>query len=405
MESPLTANLADLDVENIYIYAADAVRYDYLPPEIAHQGITVKTIAGGIHSPTGFASIVSGLYASQHGVFGFHNCLPPSAPSLLRSSTHETAYVNTINHKPFNDNSDSEGILANTLRTDDNPTDTINEIEPPFLLLERGPGGHAPYGDFQGNAWEYFRDRKASSPSKFVQEYENAVRRDRRHFEHQLSQLRDRGLLEDTLVLYTSDHGELLGETGMLGHNGPIHRHLVEVPTVFIHPLLQQYRVAPSIIRHVDLAPTVSEIADLKFESERQPVGRNLAISELPSVGASFYKKTASVHPSLPPLTFSYESVWDAHGGYIIPRSNTSIRLAAWIKFLTKSAKREFAQQNWKQNLVAFARGEHRQGTPTTSYSEALDYLQSISGSHLSPPDEDLDVPKERLRELGYLDG
>lgn len=403
MESELRSTLTSLDVENVYIYAADAVRYDFTPPKVARRGIKVKTIAGGIHSPTGFATLVSGLYAPQHGVHGFRDRLPTSAPSLLRTTTHDTAFVNTINHEPFNSNPASKGILANTLGTRDNPTNTIGEIEPPFVVLERGPGGHAPYGDFEGNAWEYFRERKGSHQSRFVREYEDAVQRDRQHFEEQLDRLKERGLLDDTLVIYTSDHGELLGEKGLLGHNGPIHRQLVEVPTVFVHPDLPEKTISATIVRHVDLAPTVSAVANVEFDGATQPTGQDLTSEEPIDIAASFHAKTSSLHSRLPPLTFSYDSVWDCRGGFVFPKSNAAVRLAAWMKHVAKSAKREFARKNAGQNFVAFALGEHCQGTPTIDRARAINYLESIRSGDVAKAADDLEVPTDRLRELGYL--
>lgn len=403
MESVFRSELASLDVKNIYVYVADAVRYDYLPQEVAQLGTALKTIAGGIHSPTGFATLVSGLYAPQHGVYGFQDKLSDSLPSLLDTRTHATAFVNTINHEPFNSNPASEGILAKTLGVDDNPTDTVAEIDSPFVVLERGPGGHAPYGDFDGNAWEYFRERKSAPRSQFADEYARAVRRDADHFERQLRRLEDRGLREDTLIVYTSDHGELLGESGMLGHNGPIHRRLVEVPTVFIHPDLPSTTVHSRVTSHVDTLPTVSEVAGVQLDSHMAPVGRNLTGEDFPTAAPSFHSKTASLSDYLPKLEFSYESVWDAYGGYVFARSNPGVRFAGWAKYVTKSAKREFARQNSPQNFWAFVRGDHQQGAPRMTIDEASEYLETIHSLDTAASNEDLDVPTDRLRELGYL--
>jgi len=48
--------------------------------------------------------------------------------------------------------------------------------------------------------------------------------------------LADRGELDATLIVLTSDHGERLGERGMLGHLLVMDQHLLRVPLVIRHP-------------------------------------------------------------------------------------------------------------------------------------------------------------------------
>jgi arylsulfatase A-like enzyme len=51
-----------------------------------------------------------------------------------------------------------------------------------------------------------------------------------------LHQLDRRGLTDNTLIIFTSDHGELLNEHGMLGHRNALYRQLIEVPFVVVKP-------------------------------------------------------------------------------------------------------------------------------------------------------------------------
>jgi arylsulfatase A-like enzyme len=44
------------------------------------------------------------------------------------------------------------------------------------------------------------------------------------------------GLLEDTVVVFLSDHGDLFGEWGLWGHQGRIHNNLARVPLIVSHP-------------------------------------------------------------------------------------------------------------------------------------------------------------------------
>lgn len=76
-----------------------------------------------------------------------------------------------------------------------------------------------------------------------------------------LAELRSRDALENTLVIVTSDHGEQLGEHGLLDHGNSLYRPLLEVPLVVSWPgrLPEGLRVSrPVTLR--DLPATVLEL-------------------------------------------------------------------------------------------------------------------------------------------------
>jgi arylsulfatase A-like enzyme len=89
-----------------------------------------------------------------------------------------------------------------------------------------------------------------------------------------LAALRARGVDEDTDVFYTSDHGELQGDHGLL-FKGPYHvTSLLHVP--FLWRPAPRAGVAPTLVDepvgHVDLAPTFLAIADVPVPEEMQGV-------------------------------------------------------------------------------------------------------------------------------------
>jgi arylsulfatase A-like enzyme len=81
-----------------------------------------------------------------------------------------------------------------------------------------------------------------------------------------LSSLQETGLAENTLVIFTSDHGELLGDHG-LWLKGPFHYEpLIRVPLMLRWP--RGFSAAPatrSLVSLLDLAPTVLEAAGLEI--------------------------------------------------------------------------------------------------------------------------------------------
>jgi arylsulfatase A-like enzyme len=79
-----------------------------------------------------------------------------------------------------------------------------------------------------------------------------------------LTALDERGLSDDTLVIFTSDHGALLGEHGML-FNGPVHYdELLRVPLIVRGKSFPTAGESDDPVGLVDLAPTVLDAAGMR---------------------------------------------------------------------------------------------------------------------------------------------
>ena len=72
-----------------------------------------------------------------------------------------------------------------------------------------------------------------------------------------LAALLDTGQFENTLFVYTSDHGELLGGHGLLWKGSMLYEELVNVPLLIRPPGGQTGRETRRVVSHVDLLPTV----------------------------------------------------------------------------------------------------------------------------------------------------
>lgn len=403
MNEPLPSVLNQLDVSNVYIYVGDAVRWDVFREISDLQGTTIKTISSSIHSPTSFASIISGLSPPQHGVREFSDQLSGDLETLLNISEIECGFSNTINTL-FNTKPETESIIHKTLNIEDIDASSIEDINSPFLLVERGPGGHAPYGhEYQGNAHDYFVDRGAVDSKIFHQEYRESVGGDIRFFQSQVEKLRKRGLLDDTLVIYTSDHGELLGEDGCIGHNNPIHEKLVYTPTVFLHPEIPFVTRDGGVFRHIDIVPTISSLLEIESLKKSTRKGRDLTEEELAEYGLCFYDSGfRSMLSGFVDLRLTYESVWDKDGGEVFATSNIGNRLLVLLGILLYSPRRSFMRQHMYENVSLFSMGEISFGSPSFTKDEAKDILEGIdrdivtSGSRTT-------VDEDQLRNLGYL--
>jgi arylsulfatase A-like enzyme len=81
-------------------------------------------------------------------------------------------------------------------------------------------------------------------------------------FDALLQDLDRRGVLQDTLVVVTSDHGEEFGEHGLLGHGRSLHDELLHVPLVMLNTPLPPGR-RDDLVGLIDLAPTLVRLAGL----------------------------------------------------------------------------------------------------------------------------------------------
>ena len=78
-----------------------------------------------------------------------------------------------------------------------------------------------------------------------------------------LAALTRRGLLSNTLVLFTTDHGELLGDHGLLRKGPSPYRQLLQVPLLMCGPGIPEDRDEHTITSHIDLFATILEYLGL----------------------------------------------------------------------------------------------------------------------------------------------
>lgn len=78
-----------------------------------------------------------------------------------------------------------------------------------------------------------------------------------------LQALHDGGLDDDTIVLFTSDHGELLGDHGLWLKGPFFYEGLVNVPLILRCPGIDAHGVSHHLVSTVDLYPTICDLLDL----------------------------------------------------------------------------------------------------------------------------------------------
>jgi len=78
--------------------------------------------------------------------------------------------------------------------------------------------------------------------------------------------LDEKGILDDTLIIITSDHGEQLGQHGLYGHAG-LHESVVKIPLIMRFPdkLPEGLRVK-GYAQQVDIVPTILDLTSIKTD-------------------------------------------------------------------------------------------------------------------------------------------
>ena len=78
-----------------------------------------------------------------------------------------------------------------------------------------------------------------------------------------LKKLEERGLTEDTVIVFTADHGDLLGDYGLL-LKGPLHaQSLIRVPFIYTDPHAKGAPVCDAVSGTIDISATILNRAGL----------------------------------------------------------------------------------------------------------------------------------------------
>ncbi len=76
-----------------------------------------------------------------------------------------------------------------------------------------------------------------------------------------IAELDRRGLSDNTHVIFTSDHGEMLDDHGLGGKPPMTYESVIRVPLLWAGPKVPDGRVHDGVMTHVDLVPTILDLA------------------------------------------------------------------------------------------------------------------------------------------------
>jgi choline-sulfatase len=85
-----------------------------------------------------------------------------------------------------------------------------------------------------------------------------------------LDTLKQRGLLERTIILFTSDHGEHFGEHGLFCHSNSYYEELLRVPLILCGPGIAAGKRVGEPVLLVDLIPTLKDLMQVAYPGRMQ---------------------------------------------------------------------------------------------------------------------------------------
>jgi len=266
-------------------------------------------------------SIHTGLSPARHGANAHGDVLPDEANTIAEYlsgagySTYGISYNYEVSKKTgydqgfdvFNDYKNDVldypdiGFMVKRV---DRWIDS-KAVEPYFLYLQP-MNTHGPYrvpperqetllGHRPSRLFEYYGDPMESilqegdldrrddvTPEiikSLVDQYDVAVHYTMEEVASILKALEDGGLLDNTLVVLTSDHGEELFDHGGFSHGYSLNQEVIRVPLYLRMPRLTGMRTSDRIVSTLDILPTILELTNLPSEGDLD--GRSL-IEEAP---------------------------------------------------------------------------------------------------------------------------
>jgi len=82
-----------------------------------------------------------------------------------------------------------------------------------------------------------------------------------------ISKLKEEGVYDKTLIIFTSDHGEMLGEHHLIEHGESLYQEEIHVPLIIKLPADMKYTCGArvnEIVEHVDVMPTLIDLLGVK---------------------------------------------------------------------------------------------------------------------------------------------
>lgn len=171
------------------------------------------------------------------------------------------------------------------------------------------PGRPSAHAEFD-KAWGYCLGNiplKDENWNRFTNFYLNSIRSVDQQVNAILTEMDNLNLTDETIVVFTADHGEAGGHHGLRGKGPFAYKETTHVPFYIVHPDVKGGGDCQSLTSHIDIAPTLLALAGVSKDNAAQFAGRTLPGKDI-SVALTNLKQS-NIHTVRDKALFGYSGI------------------------------------------------------------------------------------------------
>lgn len=308
------------DSFNIVVIALDALRADHLGcygykrntspfiDKLATEALVFEqAFSCSSYTRESVTSIWSGRLPARLGAFGWNTRLPPKTPclgSFFSDAGYKTAVVSNqpaVISETFTRHAAFDEVLSLNKKWVSRTGPDLSKValelagkwaDQKFLMYMHYLDPHADYRPPDETYFRFTKKRPDNPPhfgtirenfSQWIDEgfgpgdvrfddfqlrYDAEIAHSDIAVEVFVKGLEKLGILDKTLVIITSDHGEEFLEHGYLEHSWTVNRESIHVPFIIWAPALFKPQRIESPISLADLLPSLLSMADISYEAK-----------------------------------------------------------------------------------------------------------------------------------------
>lgn len=223
---------------------------------------------------------------------------------------HDIMYFNT--DAPGEKIQDTGHLLMHAARAPEHPAYRTRWNAPLPASLRQPldtagrPGAHHEFL----RAWGYTLGTiplEAERWQRFSDFYLNSIRSVDAQLKRMLDELDALGLADDTIVVFTSDHGEMGGAHGLRGKGPFAYQESIHVPMYVAHPDVRGGQSCKALTGHIDIVPTLLSLAGVDATRASELAGRDLPGRDFSP--ALSKPATAGLHAVRDAVLFTYSGI------------------------------------------------------------------------------------------------
>ncbi|NNE08471.1 MAG: sulfatase-like hydrolase/transferase [Gemmatimonadetes bacterium] len=294
--------------DHLSVYGYEKKTTPFLDSYADRSVVFTNSVSQGTHTIVSTPSIVASCYPSEHGITGYADVLS-NRFTLISEYLHEYGY-NTYGYATNPHLSPRNGYGQGFDKYEHDPgwaytpAEKVNDRffawlseqdEDPFFGFLFYIDPHNPYTpppafqtlfdpEWKGDPisdWKHeWGEPEPAKLKNMVAQYDGAICYWDSELRKMFERLEALGVMENTMFLYTSDHGEEFYEHGYWGHNKLPYESSVGVPFIVsfpppidFPPLPRVHGTVEEVVSNVDVVPTLLEY--LRIEPDETARGRS----------------------------------------------------------------------------------------------------------------------------------